>query len=107
MSQRVCLGFFLCFPVLLGPQQSAPPASSPQPPATSPSPAPADESRQGRIELSVVVTDKSGKAVSGLELKDFTLLDNNQQGKILSFHAFYLTMHRDPPPFNLIRLLAT
>jgi VWFA-related protein len=107
MSQRVCLVFFLCFPVLLGAQQSAAPASSPQPPATSPSPAPADESRQGRIELSVVVTDKSGKAVSGLELKDFTLLDNNQQGKILSFHAFDGTVHSDDPPVKVILLLDT
>jgi hypothetical protein len=28
------------------------------------------------IHLDVVVTDKSGKAVSGLQLEDLTLLDN-------------------------------
>jgi VWFA-related protein len=111
MLQRVCLVLFLCFPVLLSAQQSAAPASSPQPPAPSPSLAlalaPADESRQGRIVLSVVVTDKSGKPVSGLELKDFTLLDNNQQGKILSFHAFDGTVHSDDPPVKVILLLDT
>jgi VWFA-related protein len=109
MLQRVCLVLFLCFPVLLSAQQSAAPASSPQPPAPSPSLAlaPAPESRQGRIGLSVVVTDKSGKPVSGLELKDFTLLDNNQQGKILSFHAFDGTVHSDDPPVKVILLLDT
>src|ERR1035437_3949888 len=109
MSQRVCLVFFLCFPVLSSAQQSAAPASSPQPPANSPSlaPAPADESSQGRIELSVVVTDKSEKPLSGLELKDFTLLDNNQPGKILSFHAFDGTIHTDDPPVEIILLLDT
>ena len=109
MLQRVCLVLFLCFPVLLSAQQSAAPASSPQPPAPSLSLAlaPAPESRQGRIGLSVVVTDKSGKPVSGLELKDFTLLDNNQQGKILSFHAFDGTVHSDDPPVKVILLLDT
>jgi VWFA-related protein len=106
MTQRVCLVFSLCFPVLSSAQQSAAPASSPQPPAASPrlAPAPADESSQGRIELSVVVTDKSGKPVSDLELKDFTLLDNNQPGKILSFHAIDETVHPDDPPVEIILL---
>jgi VWFA-related protein len=35
----------------------------------------------------VVVTDKSGKPVLGLELQDFTLKDNNLPAKILSFNA--------------------
>jgi VWFA-related protein len=40
-----------------------------------------------RMTLDVVVTDKSGKPVSGLRQRDFTLLDNKQPRKILSFHA--------------------
>jgi VWFA-related protein len=40
-----------------------------------------------QMTLDVVVTDKSGKPVSGLEQKDFTLLDNKQPQKILSFEA--------------------
>jgi VWFA-related protein len=84
-------------------------SSSPQPPAPSPSisPAPAIESSQGRIQLTVVVTDKSEKPVSGLGLNDFTLLDNNQQGKILSFHAFDGAIHTDDPPVEIIFLLDT
>jgi VWFA-related protein len=47
-------------------------------------PTPATEST---IRLDVVVNDKSGKPVSGLEQKDFTLLDNKLPEKILSFEA--------------------
>ena len=47
-------------------------------------PTPATEST---IRLNVVVNDKSGKPVSGLEQKDFTLLDNKLPEKILSFEA--------------------
>jgi len=40
-----------------------------------------------RITLDVVVTDKSGKPVTGLQQQDFTLLDNKQPQKIVSFQA--------------------
>src|SRR5580704_19541932 len=40
-----------------------------------------------QITLDVVVTDKSGKPVPGLQQQDFTLLDNKQPQKILSFQA--------------------
>jgi len=40
-----------------------------------------------RITLDVVVTDKSGKRVSGLQQEDFTLLDNKQPAKIVSFRG--------------------
>jgi VWFA-related protein len=40
-----------------------------------------------RITLDVVVTDKSGKPVPGLAQPDFTLLDNKQPQKIVSFDA--------------------
>jgi len=43
--------------------------------------------REATIMLDVAVTDKAGKPVSGLDMKDFTLLDNNQPVKILSFHS--------------------
>jgi len=39
------------------------------------------------VTLDVVVTDKSGKPVSGLQQSDFTLIDNKQPEKILSFEA--------------------
>jgi VWFA-related protein len=40
-----------------------------------------------RLVLDVVVTDKSGKAVKGLEQKDFAVLDNGHPRNILSFQA--------------------
>ncbi len=46
------------------------------------------------IVLDVVVTDKSGKPVSGLQQQDFTLLDNKQPRKIDSFEAAAAS---DPP----------
>jgi VWFA-related protein len=39
------------------------------------------------IHLDVVVTEKSGAPVSGLQLEDFTLLDNNLPQTITSFEA--------------------
>jgi VWFA-related protein len=43
---------------------------------------------QGLIRVDVTVTDKAGKPVVGLSQKDFTLLDNNEQQKIVTFQAF-------------------
>jgi VWFA-related protein len=66
-------------------------------------PAPAPE--EGRIHLYVVVTDKRGKPVSGLELKDFTLLDNKQPTKIVSFEAIDGSAEHVDPPAEVILLL--
>jgi VWFA-related protein len=49
------------------------------------------------ITLDVVVTDKSGKSIPGLEQQDFTLLDNKQPSKILSFDAMSGGAAADPP----------
>jgi VWFA-related protein len=40
-----------------------------------------------QVELDVVVTDKSGKPVGGLQEQDFTVLDSGKPSKILSFQA--------------------
>ena len=40
-----------------------------------------------RVTLDVVVTDKSGKPVPGLQQTDFTIIDNKQPQQILSFQA--------------------
>lgn len=40
-----------------------------------------------RITLDVVVTDKAGKPVAGLQQQDFTVLDDKRPQKMLSFHA--------------------
>jgi VWFA-related protein len=50
-----------------------------------------------RISIDVVVTDKSGKPVPGLQQQDFTLLDDKQPQPILSFHATDETSKGDPP----------
>jgi VWFA-related protein len=48
---------------------------------------PATGNANRAISLDVVVTDKSGKPVSGLQPQDFTLLDNKQPRNILSVSA--------------------
>jgi VWFA-related protein len=49
-----------------------------------------------QITLDVVVTDKSGHPVPGLEQKDFSLLDNKQPTNILSFAAAQGSAAADP-----------
>jgi VWFA-related protein len=57
------------------------------------------------MTLDVVVTDKSGKPVSGLEQKDFTLLDNKQPRKIVSFQAVDGGTATADPPVEVILLV--
>jgi VWFA-related protein len=54
---------------------------------SSPSEASAAPTSDHRIWLDVVVTDKSGNPVSGLQQQDFTILDSKQPDAILSFSA--------------------
>lgn len=49
------------------------------------------------MTLDVAVTDRSGKPVTGLQQKDFTLLDNKQPRNILSFRAVQSAAEADPP----------
>jgi VWFA-related protein len=49
------------------------------------------------ITLDVVVANKSGKAISGLQQQDFTLLDNKQPQQIASFRAVESAAAADPP----------
>ena len=97
--------FFLlissCLPLAL-PQNQAPPtpvpaqsgnATTPQPKGLLKRPPGTPESRDasgkkvGRITLDVTVTDPAGKPAAGLTEADFTLLDNHQPAKIVSFQA--------------------
>src|SRR5277367_39361 len=57
------------------------------------------------ITLDVVVTDKSGKPVPGLQQQDFTLLDNKQPQKILSFTAVDGGAATADPPVAVILLV--
>jgi VWFA-related protein len=76
----------VCFGVCGFAQQTAPPAGA---------------NRQ--ITLDVLVTDKSGKPVPGLQQQDFTLLDNKQPQKIVSFDAVQGT--KTDPPVEVILLV--
>src|SRR5271157_354515 len=57
------------------------------------------------MTLDVVVTDKSGRPVPGLEQQDFTLLDNKQPQKILSFRAVEGGTATADPPVEVILLM--
>jgi VWFA-related protein len=57
------------------------------------------------MSLNVVVTDKSGKPVPGLRQEDFTLLDNKQPQKILSFAAVEGGRQGSGPQVEVILLL--
>jgi VWFA-related protein len=59
----------------------------------------------GPITLDVVVTDKSGKPVPGLQQQDFTLLDNKQPQKILSFQAVQGGAAAADPPVQVLLLV--
>ncbi len=71
-----------------------------QSPATAP---PSGANR--RITLDVVVTDKSGKPVPGLEQSDFKLLDNKQPNKIVSFEAIGGGAAAADPPVEVTLLV--
>jgi VWFA-related protein len=55
-----------------------------------------------RLVLDVVVTDRSGKVISGLQQKDFVVLDNKQPQQILSFHASVEAAAQPEPPVKVI-----
>ncbi|MGA2888516.1 MAG: VWA domain-containing protein [Terracidiphilus sp.] len=67
--------------------------------------APAPATTRDRIHLDVVVSDKSGRPISGLDLKDFTLLDDNQPAKILSFQAIDENIQKANPPAEIILVI--
>jgi VWFA-related protein len=62
-------------------------------------------SKDRHITLDVVVTDKSGKPVPGLGQQDFTLLDNKQPQKILSFEAVRGGAATADPPVEVVLLV--
>jgi VWFA-related protein len=78
-SGWLCL---VCFALASGFAQQNGPAGQPVSPASVPLP-----SSNHLITLDVVVTDKSGKPIPGLQQQDFTLLDNKEPQKISSFEA--------------------
>lgn len=87
-------------------QQSAPPKTPAEPQlSTRPAPAPGAAQAARRLRFDVVVTDAAGKPVSGLEEKDFRVLDNGQPDTIAAFGAFGGQASKPEPPVQLIVLL--
>jgi VWFA-related protein len=84
-SSRAWLSFFFCLSISAVAQQSTSNPTAPVPPGTVLSSSPHNANRL--IKLDVVVTDHSGKPIAGLQQQDFTLLDNKEPQKILSFQA--------------------
>ncbi|MFY9904770.1 MAG: VWA domain-containing protein [Terriglobales bacterium] len=68
-----------------------------QPPAS-----PASTSADHRVKLDVVVTDKTGNPIPGLQQSDFTILDDKQPQPILSFRAFDEASKADESPQQVI-----
>ena len=65
------------------------------------------DASQGILKLDVAVTDNAGKPVTGLTPKDFTLLDNGQPRKIVTFHAFDGIKVKPDPPAEVILVIDT
>ena len=51
------------------------------------------------------VTDKSGQPVAGLKQEDFTLRDDGQPGKIVSFQAFDGVTAKPDPAVEIILVI--
>ena len=83
---RVGVVLLLCVPIRGLAQQDSTHSRDGAPPTAALSSA--TSTAEGMIKLDVMVTDKSGKSVAGLEPKDFILTDNGVPEKILSFQAF-------------------
>src|SRR5580704_2302723 len=105
MPFRVCAMLLFSLPALGFAQQNPPLAEgAAQPVAVS---SLATGTAEGLIRLDVVVTDKSGKSVPGLKSSDFTLLDNGEPEKVLSFQAFDGITAKPDPPVEVILVIDT
>jgi VWFA-related protein len=98
----VLTALFFCSSLSGFAQQGA--SSSPLPPPPESATSSTGDSGR-RITLDVVVTDKSGKPVPGLQQQDFTVLDDKQPQKILSFSATDETGEATGSPQQVILLV--
>lgn len=104
MSKPFCVGvaLLLYVPTLGLAQQESPQQKSSAPAAAAISSA--TSTAEGMIKLDVMVTDKSGDSIAGLEPGDFTLLDHGMPAKIVSFQAFN-ELDRPEPPVEIILVI--
>ena len=107
MGKPLHLGAALlfCVPTLVLALQDPTPAGGV--PASVAASGPATIATEGLIKLDVVVTDQSGKSVAGLKPTDFTLLDNEQPQKILSFETFNGEAIKPDPTVEVILVIDT
>ena len=63
------------------------------------------DATEGIVRLDVVVTDKSGKPVTGLGPNDFTLLDSGLPAKIVTFHAFDGATAKPDPAVEMVLVI--
>jgi VWFA-related protein len=96
----IALFFWFSFPGFA--QQGASPG---QVPTLAERPAPVAPPAERRITLDVVVTDRSGNPVPGLQQQDFTLLDGKQPQTISSFRAVDGTSNPADGPLQAIVLI--
>jgi VWFA-related protein len=112
-SRSALLVLLLCFPAPTMAQTTAVPNPEPdnpvlvlRQPANGPRPS-SPISAEGRIHLDVLVSDAGGKPVLGLLPLDFTILDDNQPRKILSFRSYDGVNVKPAPPVEVILLVDT
>jgi VWFA-related protein len=107
------LALLLCLPGLTKAQTTPAPQPEPdnptlelRPPSKAPR-LPSSISPEGRIHLDVLVSDAGGKPVIGLQPMDFTILDDNQPRKLLSFRSYDGVSVKPDPPVEVILLVDT
>jgi len=118
-SRWICAVFVCCLSPLAVCSQTAAGNTSAAPKAVQPAPASApaapaaaagdaaNPASGAGIHLDIVVTDHSGRPVSGLTASDFTVLDNNQPSRILSFHAYDASANPPEDPVQVVVLFDT
>src|ERR1700691_1750741 len=111
-SRSVFLALVLCLPGLTRSQTTPAPSPEPDPtlvlrPTSKETRAPSPISPEGRIHLDVLVSDAGGKPVFGLLPSDFTILDDNQPRKLLSFRSYDGVNVKPDPPVEVILLVDT
>jgi VWFA-related protein len=112
-SRSAFLALLLCLPGLTRSQTTPAPSPEPDnptlvqwPPFKAPR-APSPISPEGRIHLDILVSDGGGKPVFGLQPPDFTILDNNQPRKLLSFRSYDGVNVKPAPPVEVILVVDT
>jgi VWFA-related protein len=104
MNKLLCACIAMCtvFPGLASAQRGLPQAANAQITAI---PAPERDRTDGLIKLDVLVEDSTGMPVPGLEGSDFSVLEEGQQQKILSFQEFNGRGAGAEPPVKIILLI--